>query len=332
MTSYPNVEEAFIGELREIVERGTNIMVRGSLTRELRARVIELESVHERYVVIPGRNNNVFASIAESMWVLAGRDDIDYLGAYVHRAVDYSDDGLVWRAAYGPRLRDWNGIDQLTEVTSILSHDLSSRRAVVTIFDPDRDFVQSKDIPCNNWLHFLVRDGQLDLNVAARSTDIWWGFSGINAFEWSLLLEVVAHWLGQAPGHLTFFTSSLHLYEHHFKKAQELLNRHPATSRLARAAPSTVPHFATPRDEFDAAITEWMRVEGGMRSGANLSTLDCRLTDPLLMAYAQMIDVFWAFKRQEVPSLIEEKLADLGDSDLRFAATEFLGRPHGQSH
>jgi thymidylate synthase len=332
MTSYRNVEEAFLGELREIVERGTNITVRGSLTRELRARVIELESVHERHVVIPGRNNNVFASIAESMWMLAGRDDVDYMSAYVPRAVDYSDDGLVWRAAYGPRLRDWNGIDQLAEVTSILDHDLSSRRAVVAIFDPDRDFVQSKDIPCNNWLHFLARDGQLDLNVAARSTDIWWGFSGINAFEWSLLLEVVAHWLGQAPGHLTFFTSSLHLYEYHFQKAQKLLERHAATFWDARAAPLTVPHFGTPFDEFDDAITEWMRVEVGMRTGADLSTLNCRLKDPLLMAYAQMIDLFWAFKRQEISSVVEGKLAELGDSDLRYAATEFLGRPHGQYH
>ena len=143
---------------------------------------------------------------------------------------------------------------------------------------------------------------------------------------------MVAYWLGQAPGHLTFFTSSLHLYEQHFKKAQQLLDRHPATSRLSRFTPPTLAHFGTPLDEFDAAMTEWMRVEAHMRSGANLSTLDCRLTDPLLMAYAQMIDVFWAFKRHETTWVIEGKLADLADSGLRYAAAEFLDRPQSQNH
>jgi thymidylate synthase len=328
MVVYRNTETAFLGELREIIQRGTDIKVRGSLTRELRARVIELESIRERYVIVPMRNNNVFASIAESMWVLAGRDDLKYLSAYVPRATDYSDDGRTWRAAYGPRLRNWNGVDQLAEIVSILRADLSSRRAVATIFDPDRDFVRSKDIPCSNWLHFLARNDSLNLHVTARSTDIWWGFSGINAFEWTLLLEMVAFWLEQKPGRFTLFTSSLHLYERHFSRAQRLLAHPRAHAQPIHASP----HFATPWESLAAELAEWMRIEANMRTGAPLESLSSRLTDPLLTAYAQMIDLFWTFKRQEGQVAIDRRLANLGDSDLRYAAAEFLRRSHGQNH
>jgi thymidylate synthase len=332
MTSYRNIETAFLGELRHIVEVGMEIEVRGNLTREVRARAIEIDSIRERYLVVPGRNNNVFASIAESMWVLAGRDDIKYLAAYLPRAIYYSDDGLIWRAAYGPRLRNWNGKDQLAEVLAILRRDLSSRRAVATLYDPDRDFVQSKDIPCNNWLHFLVRDGRVDLHIASRSTDIWWGFSGINAFEWSLLLEMMAFWLGQKPGRLVFFTSSLHLYERHFERARRLLSQYAAGPTTANLSLSPAPHFTTTWERFPIELSEWMRLEASMRAGITLDQLEGSLTDPLLISYAQMMDVFWRFKRRENQGKPEQVLAPLGNTQLRQAADEFLHRPRGQNY
>lgn len=324
MTSYLNVESAFVGELQNLVTTGTEVSVRGSLTREVRARVIEVTDVRERYVVLHGRLNNVFASIAESMWVIAGRNDLEYLGAYLPRAYEFSDDGLTWRAGYGPRLRDWNGVDQLAEVLRLLSEEATSRRAVATLFDPQRDFVDSKDIPCNNWLHFVVRDNVVDLHVAARSTDIWWGFSGINAFEWTLLLEMVAFWLGLAPGRLVFFTSSLHLYERHFAKASRVL-----ADAVQRATPSVSVRFATSWSGFQAEVAEWMRVEQEMRCGSLLADTRCRLADPLLISYARMIDLFWAYKRREDTKSQEGRIAALGDQRLEEVAREYIDREAG---
>ena len=283
-------------------------------------------------MVVPHRHNNVFASIAESMWVIAGRNDLGYLGAYLKRAHEFSDDGATWRAGYGPRLRDWNGIDQLAEIVAILRTDPSSRRAVASIFDPDRDFVDSKDIPCNNWLHFLIRNGRLDLHVAARSTDIWWGFSGINAFEWTLLLEMVAYWLDQKPGHLVFFSSSMHLYQRHFEPATQLLQKLGDTREANSQAGMTSLAFGTSWDSFPAELDEWMRIETSIRSGSSLETLDCALTDPLLAAYARMVDLFWAFQRGADDSDLERRLDGIGDSRLTLAAAEHLDRPYRLKH
>ena len=297
--------------------------VRGERTRELRARLVEVSDARSRYLILPHRNNNVFASIAESMWVIAGRNDLSFLSAYLERAIDFSDDGVTWRAGYGPRLRNWNGVDQLAEIVKILRQDPLSRRAVASIYDPDRDFVASRDIPCNNWLHFLIRDGHLDLHVAARSTDVWWGFSGINAFEWTFLLEVMARWLKCSPGRLVFFSSSLHLYERHFDRASRLLASQPdrATSGAAE-----LPRFDTDWEDAPAEWDEWMRLEAGIRSGQDLAALDCNLTDPLLLAYIRMIDLYWAAQSGAAIGFLDKKLAALGDDRLAAAVREHFGR------
>lgn len=331
MTSYRNVNDAFLGLLREVVI-GHEIVVRGDKTRELLAQTIQIERPLERCVLVPGRNNNVFASIAESMWVLAGRNDIEYLNGYLKRAKDYSDDGSTWRGAYGPRLRNWNGVDQLEQIIAILRNDPASRRALATIFDPDRDFVESKDIPCNNWLHFIARNGKLDLHVAARSTDIWWGLSGINIFEWTLLLEMMAYWLGYEVGRIIFFTSSLHLYERHFEKADAVLSNTGNQPMSPYTAGVTSPHFATPWDDFERTVTEWMRLEAALRGGADIDTLVINFTDPLLEQYIRMIDIFWCFKRSGTSEVLNNKIGQLAGTDLAYAAAEFVGRVNSAKH
>jgi len=52
-------------------------------------------------------------------------------------------------------------MDQLDEIRRLLNADLESRRAVAVLFDPAKDFTETLDVPCNNWLHFLVRHGRL---------------------------------------------------------------------------------------------------------------------------------------------------------------------------
>lgn len=321
MTRYQNTGEAFTTLLNEIVEDGQLVTVRDHQTREICAQLIELDRPTERLLFVPGRNNNVFATIAESMWVLAGRNDLEYLTPYLARAPQFSDDsGETWRAAYGPRLRDWNGTDQLAETVKLLRRDPNTRRAALTLFDPDRDFVESNDIPCNNWLHFIARDGQLHLHVAARSTDIWWGFSGINSFEWSLLLEMMAHWVGLEVGRLVFFASSLHLYDRHDKQANVVLTSDSTPSYPAMDSP----RFATEWEQFGSEVATWMELEEKLRKGTDLDEIDHGLRDPLMQAYIQMIDLYWTFQRHGDSQPVRRKLNQLGATDLGLAATQFI--------
>lgn len=92
---YRNAAHAFIGELEEIQQHGRPVTVRGAGTRELLARTVMIQRPCERFITIPGRRNDVFATIAETMWVLAGREDVGFLSRYLKRAGDYSDDGQL---------------------------------------------------------------------------------------------------------------------------------------------------------------------------------------------------------------------------------------------
>src|ERR1700746_3163624 len=68
----------------------------------------------EPTTILPGRGNNPFATMAETLWVYAGRNDVGTLSKWLPRARDYSDDGKIWDSGYGPRLRHWhNRVDQI---------------------------------------------------------------------------------------------------------------------------------------------------------------------------------------------------------------------------
>ncbi len=327
MPSYRNISFATAGTVVDVLDQGSDIVVRGKATRELVGRLTTLERPLERYLFLPKRHNDVFAQFAETMWVLAGRDDIAWLSKYLPRAPDYSDDGQTWRGAYGPRLRRWTGdVDQLDEVRRLLSEDQASRRAVMVLFDPMRDFVDSKDVPCNNWLSWIARDGNLHLSVAIRSNDAMWGFSGANAFEWSILQELIAYWLGFETGSASYFATSLHLYDNHFNRARQIGEGFhgltPYDFGISRAA------FGTRWDDFSAKLDQWFALEERIRSKPDDPVFaHGRTEDPLFDSGLALVQVFWAHKQWGVDRLAKE-LAALPAEDYVAAMYEQLGRTY----
>lgn len=320
---FETMGEAFIAAVAHAMQSGDLIEVRGSVTKELRNQTLVMQRPTERTPVVAGRRNNIFASIAETMWVLAGRDDIAFLAPYIPRAVDFSDDGVVWRAAYGPRLRSWDGVDQIDSVVRLLNDDPHTRRAIISLFDPVADYAPSKDVPCTNWLQFTTRDGALHLTVVMRSNDLFWGFSGINVFEWSVLQEMVARWTGHAVGTLTFFVGSLHIYERHFERAQVVLD-HPRVTVPPSAAPRSV--FTTDFADMNEQLALWFRSEEASRLGQP-STVD-KIADPLLRDYAAMVGAFWAFERSG-RAAGEVALQDVTDASLVAAGLDYLAWKSG---
>ena len=205
--------------------------------------------------LLSGRKANIFATLAETLWVLAGRDDLEFIGYYLQRIASFSDDGIVLHGAYGPRLKNWQGINQFTEVLRVLRNDPDSRRAVMILFDPARDFdSKRKDIPCNNWLQFSIRDQKLHMRVTSRSMDVIWG-STINVFEWTVIQELLSHQLGISPGTYTHFVGSLHLYEDFTQRAHDIL-----AHKLDMTSYNTIP-WDIPFASLDEQLGQFMLQE-----------------------------------------------------------------------
>lgn len=271
MTNYTNASSALPQLMHNVLNWGYDVPSRNGPCRELTMQQITLEEPLPAEITTPGRKVSLPAQIAETMWLLAGRNDVEWLSHYLPRAKDFSDDGATWRGGYGPRLRNWHGmgdrpVDQLAHVVQLLKDEPDTRRAVLQIYNPSIDAWPGKDIPCNNWVHLLPRDGKLHGHVAIRSNDLMWGWSGINAFEWTKLLQVVAGLTGLQVGSLTFSISSLHLYEPYWPKAQKIVKESEGRSRpVYQAQPEF--DFKGSLEEFDQLVAQWFQVEGQIRKG-----------------------------------------------------------------
>ena len=238
--SAKNLNDAFLKLSKLMLAEGKPVTSRGMATFELHPVFLEIRNPTQRFLSIVGRRNNPMQTIYETLWVLSGRNDIEALSYYLPRAKDYSDNGKVWRGGYGPRLFDWNpdlrfgekgletsnGTNQVQGIVEAFKKDRATRQAVIQIWDPDQDGVEneSKDRPCTNYLHFMARDGKLDLMVVMRSNDLLWGFSSINVFEWTFLQEIIANLFDLKVGSYYHVIDSLHIYTEHVERLVNIIN------------------------------------------------------------------------------------------------------------
>ena len=331
--SYVNASDALPNLLYRILKRGEVTPSRNGETKELLMEQFTLRNPRQRYITTPGRRVSLPAQIAETMWLLAGRNDIGWLENYLPRAKDFSDDGEIWRGAYGPRIRKWQSfsreaemneleiteIDQLAHVVQLLKEDPGTRRAVITIYDPAIDSVGvSKDRPCNNWVHFVGRNGFLHGHVTIRSNDVFWGWSGINQFEWSALLEIVAGLVGMQVGTLTFSVSSLHLYDRHYDRAQELADSMRTTvPPTLKQAPGFKMRPGCELDSFDLLVQKWFRIEQTIREEPRGSAFMeiSNFPEPMLQSWLFALYAWW---HDDIKGIFEENSAtrELAGTDL----------------
>ena len=305
--SYRTASGALPFIAQELLEKGKEVGSRNGRVKELLNVQIKLERPYFRETLTEGRGANIFAQIAETMWVLAGRNDIEWLSHYLPRAKDYSDDGLTWRGGYGPRLRGFGtGLDQLNHVVELLREDPLSRRAVISLYDPEIDMAPGKDIPCNDFLQFQSRLGELHMTVTVRSNDLFWGWSGINAFEWSVLQEIVASMLGIQPGPLVFNIGSLHLYEHHWERASRMKVYNGVTSSRIWFDPHRKVKNV---QDLDEALDRWFTWEHGVRTGQVKNTPIPEGLPKLFQQWAYVIAYYWTQKEEWLAPLKGTRLA-----------------------
>jgi thymidylate synthase len=219
-----NPTQLYMDAYLDLQAFGNEVAPRGKRVKELRPVVIEFTNPLNRVTFLEGRKVNPFFQMAEALWILAGRSDVEWLTKYNRNMAQFSDDGENFNAPYGERLRFWNKnnyrdyvynpIDQLVDVYEKIKADTDTRQAVAVIYNPafDNFSYGGKDTPCNLILTFKVRDGKLDLTVFNRSNDLHWGTFGANLCQFSSIQEVMASWLDLPVGTYNQITDSLHIY------------------------------------------------------------------------------------------------------------------------
>lgn len=186
-------------------------------TLEISNVCIEISNPMDRWIVSRIPAINPAFALAEVIWIIQGRNDLDFLKFYNSRMQKYSDDGLSMHGAYGYRLRNEFGFDQLEDAYNAFRNNPDTRQVVLQFWNPSSDFpnldgsARSKDIPCNIISLLKIREGRLEWTQIMRSNDMYTGFP-YNVVQFTSMQEVLAGWLGVEVGTYHHYADSLHFY------------------------------------------------------------------------------------------------------------------------
>jgi thymidylate synthase len=192
--------------------------------------------------------------IHELLWLLSGDTNIGYLKANgVSIWDEWADEAGDLGPVYGAQWRSWPArdgqtIDQITEVEKSLKSDASSRRHIVTAWNP-ADLPRMALAPCHCLFQFYVAEGRLSCQLYQRSADIFLGVP-FNIASYALLTMMMAQIANLEPGEFIHTFGDVHLYLNHIEQAAEQLRREPGP----------LPHMAlnpAVRSVFDFAYEDF---------------------------------------------------------------------------
>lgn len=238
---YNTLNEATFDICNRLLTIGDRIESRNGMTYEMCDQEIFLLKPQNRHLYLEGRKSNIYACLGEIFWIMAGENNLNPLMTFLlPRSPQFSDDGETWQNGYGPKIYNNGNLENV--VKSFLMDGKNTRRACMAIWTPQTDTIKSlaaggiekpKDVSCNNFIWFWIRDNKLNMKVGVRSNDVLWGLSAINIPEWTFIQEIVLNILKNEDnetfkdvqlGYYKHSVISLHVYDETVKQAQELLD------------------------------------------------------------------------------------------------------------
>jgi thymidylate synthase len=176
----------------------------------------------------------------ELLWFIAGRTDNQWLNdrkvtiwdewATKEECAKYGREEGDLGPIYGAQWRHWKTrdggeIDQLANVIEEIKNNPSSKRLIVTAWNPE-DVDRVTLAPCHSLFKFFVQGDKLSLHLFQRSADVFLGVP-FNIASYSLLLMMVAQVTGLTPWEFVHTTSDTHLYHIHKEQAKLQITREP---------------------------------------------------------------------------------------------------------
>lgn len=195
--------------IQEVTEHGDLIHPSKGDALEITGALLEIQDPRARLSRTETRGR-IFSGLGELCWYLAGSRSADVITYYIPQYKKLAEAGEIF-GGYGPRLRKWKGVDQLSRIVKVLKERADSRQAVIQLFDAADISEPHKDVPCTCTLQFMLRQGKLQLFANMRSNDIHWGLPH-DVFCFTMLQEIIARSISVELGTYKHAVGSLHLY------------------------------------------------------------------------------------------------------------------------
>lgn len=129
---------------------------------------------------------------------------------------------------YGSQWRNFEGVDQISQLIEDIKNNPNSRRLLVSAWNPKDVPVMAKSglPPCHTLFQFYVAEGKLSCQLYQRSADIFLGVP-FNIASYALLTMMVAQVCGLEYGDFVHTFGDAHLYSNHMEQTKEQLGREP---------------------------------------------------------------------------------------------------------
>lgn len=175
------------------------------------------------FPLVTTKEINWSALLRELLWYLSGEDHIRNLRQHTKIWDAWADEagnldtayGRYWRRFPSP-YKDADGqwqvreVDQIQYVIDTLRKEPSSRRMVVTAWEPG-NATTSKLPPCHYSFVFNVQDGKLSCHLTQRSGDIALGIP-FNLAAYAALTQVIAQQVDLGLGWFSHTIVDAHIY------------------------------------------------------------------------------------------------------------------------
>ncbi len=233
--------------------KAPQLIIRDSYVRERTNVSLCLQYPRMRIATASARALSLKYLAGEFAFYMGGSNTLSQIAHYGKFWKQVSDNGITVNSAYGKRLlfdENEHGFTQINYVMKCLLEDEYSRKAVAMIYNPE-DAKNTKDNPCTIMLHFMIRHNCLHLTVYMRSNDAWLGlpydlafFTMLQELVWVRLITTKYYKL--KLGTYEHLVGSLHLYEKHYDKADQVY----ANDCVPLIMPAMLPTTIAQMDEF----------------------------------------------------------------------------------
>jgi thymidylate synthase len=153
---------------------------------------------------------------------------------------------------YGRQWRNFEGVDQITQLIEDIKKSPDSRRLLVSAWNPKDIPVMAKSglPPCHTLFQFYVAEGKLSCQLYQRSADVFLGVP-FNIASYALLTMMIAQVCNLGLGDFVHTLGDAHIYENHLEQVKEQLSRDFRPLPQMKINPEVKDLFAFKYEDFE---------------------------------------------------------------------------------
>ncbi|MEQ9302473.1 MAG: thymidylate synthase [Marinoscillum sp.] len=153
---------------------------------------------------------------------------------------------------YGRQWRDFEGVDQISQLVEDIKLKPDSRRLIVSAWNPKEIPIMAKSglPPCHTMFQFYVAEGKLSCQLYQRSADVFLGVP-FNIASYALLTMMIAQVCQLGYGDFVHTLGDAHIYSNHFEQAKLQLSRTPKELPVMKLNPTVTNLFNFKIEDFE---------------------------------------------------------------------------------